>query len=332
MRKALIVGLDHYSDISRLTGCVQDAIAVAAMLEKNYNRTANFTDPRLLIAPDAYKPVSRRALRDAIELLFEDKSEIALLYFAGHGYVDETGGFLCASDCRDGHDGLSLHDVTAFAQASGAANKIIILDSCHSGVAADRIGGGQIAELSQGMTFLTASTANQSAYEGGNGAHGIFTHLLVDALEGAAANLVGDVTPGSLYAHIDQSLGPWGGQRPVFKTNVTSFVSLRKAAPPIALDELLQLSTLFPEPGFAFQLNPSFEPERTEEQLISKAIPAPNKANTDVFKILQNYVKVNLLRPVDAPHMWHAAMGSKACKLTALGEHYRRLVAGNLIK
>jgi hypothetical protein len=30
--------------------------------------------------------------------------------------------------------------------------------------------------------------------------------------------------------------------------------------------------------------------------------------------------------PVDAPHMYHAAMGGKGCKLTVLGEHYRRLV------
>ncbi len=35
----------------------------------------------------------------------------------------------------------------------------------------------------------------------------------------------------------------------------------------------------------------------------------------------------NLVVPVDAPHMWHAAMNSKACRLTVLGEHYRRLVA-----
>ena len=45
---------------------------------------------------------------------------------------------------------------------------------------------------------------------------------------------VGDITPGSVYAHIDQSLGPWA-QRPVFKTNVKTFVSLRKTEPPIAL-------------------------------------------------------------------------------------------------
>lgn len=48
--------------------------------------------------------------------------------------------------------------------------------------------------------------------------------------------------------------------------------------------------------------------------------------NTAKFAILQKYNRVNLVVPVDAPHMWHAAMGSKACKLTVLGEHYRRLV------
>jgi hypothetical protein len=80
-----------------------------------------------------------------------------------------------------------------------------------------------------------------------------------------AANLIGDVTPGSVYAHIDQSLGPWA-QRPVFKTNVKTFVSLRKAAPPIALADLQALATHFPEPDFKFQLGPEYEPERSDEQ------------------------------------------------------------------
>jgi len=39
------------------------------------------------------------------------------------------------------------------------------------------------------------------------------------------------------------------------------------------------------------------------------------------------YNRVNLLVPVGAPHMWHAAVDSKTVKLTALGEHYRRLAA-----
>ena len=39
-------------------------------------------------------------------------------------------------------------------------------------------------------------------------------------------NELGDVTPGSIYAYIDRSLGGWE-QRPVFKANIKRFVSLR---------------------------------------------------------------------------------------------------------
>jgi hypothetical protein len=331
MRKALIVGIDHYQDITPLRGCVNDANSVAAVLGRHADGAINFATPKVLTATGVHNLVSRKMLRDSIEALFADESEIALLYFAGHGYVDETGGFLCASDCRTGDDGLALHEIMTFARSSKATNKIVILDSCHGGIVGNRPGGGGVAEISNGMTLLTASTEDQYAYEGPNGAPGVFTNLLVDALNGAAANLVGDVTPGSVYAHIDQSLGPWGGQRPVFKTNVKKFVSLRKAAPPIAHGELLQLATHFPQSGFKFQLDPSFEPERSQEQKDNPAIPPPNPANTATFKILQNYVRVNLVRPVDAPHMWHAAMESKSCELTVLGEHYRRLVAKELI-
>jgi Caspase domain len=331
MRKALVIGIDHYHDFTSLSGCVHDAEAVASVLGRNADGTTNFTTPKVLTATSVQNAITRRALRDSVEALFSDDPEVALLYFAGHGYVDETGGFLCASECRDGNDGLALSDVMTFARNSNAKNKIIILDSCHGGIVGDRPGGGSIAEISQGMTLLTASTEDQYSFEGGNGAPGVFTNLLVDALSGAAANLVGDVTPGSVYAHIDQSLGPWGGQRPVFKTNVKSFVSLRKAAPPIAHDELLKLATLFPQPRFNFALDPSFEPERSQEQRDNPNIPPPDPTKTAIFKVLQNYARVNLVRPVEAPHMWHAAMESKSCELTVTGEHYRRLVAENLI-
>ena len=71
-----------------------------------------------------------------------------------------------------------------------------------------------------------------------------------------AADLTGQITPGSVYAHIDQSLNAWE-QRPVFKTNVKQFVSLRKVTPPIALDDLKQLAKLFPSPKFDFPLDPA---------------------------------------------------------------------------
>jgi hypothetical protein len=330
MRKALIVGIDHYTYIKPLSGCVNDAHAVKAALERHADGTINFATPRVLVGTGPTDMVGKDELKDAVRELFAGDSDIALLYFAGHGYIEDTGGFLCAGDCKKGDDGLSLAELMTLANKSKAKNKVIILDSCHSGIVGDRPEAQGIAEIKEGMTVLTASTAEQYAMEVPGGGAGVFTTLFVDALSGAAANLVGDVTPGSVYAHIDQSLGPWA-QRPVFKTNVKTFISLRKAAPPIPLADLRALATHFPRAGYEFKLDPAYEPERSEEQRNDPNIPPPDPEKNAVFAVLQKYVKVNLVRTVGAPHMWHAAIQSKSCELTVLGEHYRKLVASDLI-
>ncbi|SOE97689.1 Caspase domain-containing protein [Burkholderia sp. D7] len=330
MRKALIVGIDHYEHMTLLSGCANDARAVKDVLARNADGTTNFVTPRLVIGTDASDVVTKRDLKDAVRDLFRGNSDIALLYFAGHGHIEDTGGYLCTGDSLDGDDGLSFSDLMTLANASKAKNKVIILDSCYSGAAATQAGSATVAEVQEGMTILTASTAEQYAMEVPGGGAGVFTSLLVDALRGAAANLIGDVTPGSVYAHIDQSLGTWA-QRPVFKTNVKQFVSLRKATAPIPLADLQALATHFPTADYQFALDPAYEPERSLEQLNDPSIPPPDTSKTEVFAVLQRYVKVNLVQPVGAPHMWHAATQSKGCELTILGKHYRKLVADELI-
>lgn len=326
-RKALIVGIDHYDHIPPLRGCVNDAYAVRQAIQHNSDGTLNFGAPRLLTATGSTSPVNRADLREAIRELFRDEHEIALLYFSGHGYLEDTGGFLCTSDSSSGDDGISLSEVMTMANQSPATNRVIILDSCHSGAVASGAAGAPPADIREGATILAASTAKQYAME--QGGSGVFTSLLVDALNGAAANLVGDITPGSVYAHIDQSLGPWQ-QRPVFKTNVKNFVSLRRAEPPIPLAELRQLVTIFPDPGSVLPLDPTYEPDRFEEQR-EAGLPDPDPAHTAVFKVLQHFAAINLVRPVDASAMYFAAMNSTGCELTVLGEHYWRLVDQDLI-
>lgn len=317
MRKALVVGINHYDHINPLYGCVNDAHNVKSALERNSDGSVNF-DVNLMTASSADTSIERSVLKDNVKKLFDGDSDIALFYFAGHGHLEVTGGYLCASDCKDGDDGLALSDILTFATNSDAKNKVIVLDSCHSGMAGAKPTLIPVVELKEGTTILTASTAEQYATEK-NGS-GVFTSLFVDALNGGAGNLVGDVTPGSVYAHIDQSLGSWE-QRPMFKTNVKSFVSLRKVQPPISISDLRSITKFFPTPGHKFDLDPSYEPESEN----------PDPDNMAVFAVLQKYNRVNLLVPVDAPHMYHAAMESKSCKLTVLGEHYRRLVEKNRI-
>jgi hypothetical protein len=312
MRRALVIGINYYEHISKLHGCVDDAHSVKSALERHADGSVNF-GVKLLTGTGSTDVVNRHDLKQAVRELFSgENGEIALLYFAGHGHIETTGGYLCCSDCINGDDGLPLSEIMTLANESKFANRIIILDSCYSGIVGSRPISTTISEISNGVTILTASTAEQYADEDSDG--GVFTNLLVDALSGAAANLLGEITPGSVYAHIDQSLGTWT-QRPVFKTNVQKFISLKRIQPAISLEFLQMLPVLFPEAGFEFSLDPSFEPESDN----------PNPDNTKIFAILQRYNRVNLAVPIGAPHPYFAAMQSKTMKLTALGEHYRRL-------
>ncbi len=319
MRIALIVGINYYEHGNPLYGCVDDAHSVHALLQRDGDGSINF-DCKLLTGTGPTDRVTRAALKDHVSDLFRTKAEIALFYFAGHGHIEATGGYLLATDSMRGDEGLALSEILTLANDSPAENKLVVLDSCHSGIAGTPPSLGNLAALSEGLTVLTASTADQYATE--ENGRGVFTTLLVDALHGGAANLTGDITPGSIYAHVDQSLGGWE-QRPVFKTNVRQFVSLRKVPPPIALEDLRRIAEFFPGPGVEFQLDPTFEAELRGRE---PGMPAPIPENTRKFSVLQRYNRLNLVVPVDAPHMWHAAMESKTCRLTVLGEHYRRLV------
>lgn len=324
MRIALIVGVNYYEHGSPLFGCVDDAHAVKAALERHDGGAVNF-DCVLLTGTGPSDVVTRTDLKDQIAKLFQSDADIAFFFFAGHGHIEATGGYLLATDSRRGDEGVSLSEILVMANGSPAANKVIVLDSCHSGIAGTPPAAGGLAALAEGLTVLTASTKGQYATE--EDGRGVFTTLFVDALNGGAANLTGDISPGSIYAHIDQSLGAWE-QRPVFKTNVKQFVSLRTVSPPIPTSELRRIVEFFPAPGFDFRLNPTFEPEMKGRD---PGMPPPNPENTRTFAILQKYNRLNLLVPVGAPHMWNAAMEAQACRLTALGEHYRRLVTKNRI-
>ncbi|KJG18387.1 caspase family protein [Photobacterium angustum] len=312
MRKALIVGIDYYENVSCLHGCVNDAHSVKAIIERHGDGTINF-GVNLITATGPDSQLKRRELKDNIQKLFNDDSDIALFYFAGHGYIESSGGYLITSECEGGDDGLSLNELMLMANESKAKSKVIILDSCHSGILGNLPAIKDSALLAEGVTILTASSSDQYAQEI-NGS-GVFTSLLVDAMSGGSSNLVGDITPASIYAHIDQSLGPWE-QRPIFKTNVKNFTTLRKVHPPIQLCDLKKIIEIFEDPSVYLQLDPSYEP--TSE--------SANEINTDTFSILQKYVKVNLVTPVDAEHMYYAAIESKQCKLTVLGAHYWKLV------
>lgn len=322
MRKALCVGIDNYKKINDLHGCVNDANGVKAALERNGDGTLNFST-KLLCATSEASYITREDLKDAVQNLFRDESEVAVFYYAGHGSYDALGGYLCTSEVEREDQGLSLNDLMGIVSDSPAHNKIVILDSCFSGRVANLKEMQNYSVLHNGTTILAACDENQ--YSSEENGHGVFTSLLIEALYGGAMNLLGEVSPGSIYSYIDSSLGGWE-QRPVFKANIKQFVSLRKNNPPIAIDELRRITEFFKTPYNEYALDPTYEHDKHEADM--KDV---NLEHEKIFSILQKYVKLNLVIPVNADHMYYAAINHKSCKLTAQGQHYWNLVhKGNI--
>lgn len=314
MRKALIVGINDYPS-SPLHGCVNDANVIGTILESNGDGSPNFS-VKMITSPSSI--ITRAKLREAIETLFSGESDMALLYFSGHGFIKSTGGYLVTTDAKKYDEGVSMDDVLKLANASKAKNKVIILDCCHSGAMGSAMGspndsGSNMAQLSEGLSVLTASRDSESAIE--KDGSGVFTSLVADALKGGAADIRGNITPGSLYAYVDEALGAWD-QRPIFKTNVSSFAPLRKVEPKVPLETIRKITKYFLTPDSEHSLNPTYE----------FTDPSAIESNVTIFKELQKFQSVGLVVPVDEEFMYFAAMNSKSCRLTALGYQYWRLV------
>lgn len=326
VRKALIIGVNDYDNITPLNWCENDAVGMEQALKRNADGNPNFSVQ--LLTTNNPKGVRGVQTKQKIQELFLGDADVALFYFAGHGSFNEdmSEGTLCLQDYshNDENGLIRISDILNYANTSKIKNKIIILDSCNSGAAGeDRNGRSNASVIGDGVTILTACTKKEYATESPMDQHGLFTGLLLEGLNGGASNILGQVTPGSLYSFIDNALNVWE-QRPVFKTNVSKFISLRQNNPLVDPSILRKLPEWFECPGAIFNLNPSFEPDRNSVADEFKHLPV-DAHNAAIFKDLQKCNRHGLVVPHEAEHMFFAAMNSTGCKLTALGEYYRKI-------
>lgn len=307
MRGALIVGIDHYN-FGTLLGCINDANNLAKLLARNENNSLNFQIN--LLTSDKYT-ITRSSLIKEIEQLFSKEGDVALFYFSGHGTENNLGGYIVTSDSAKYNEGVSLSDILQYANQSQAREKIIILDSCNSGHLGELPGFKDSSFLNKGVTIITATKGNEKAIQ--RAGSSLFTSLLLDALEGNASDILGKTPITSIYYYIERSLG-YFGQTPMYKSNVSRFISIRDCEPSVNIEILRSLPQYFTSKDTLFQLDPSFEPT---------CIEAFIEENGTIFSYLQKCRAAGLIEPIPpTEHLYYAAMKSESCRLTKLGKYY----------
>lgn len=321
--KALLVGIDNYPHGAKLNCCVNDVNCLKKAIEFNYDGSRNFSI-KTLINDEA----SRSGIRSSLNELFNGEGTIALFYFSGHGIDDKNDGFIVAQNFEKDDYGISMGEILRVASASQFTYKIIILDCCHSGFVGNYGMIGDTSVLGDGTVIMTASRKNESSIEVDG--HGVFSNLLIEAINGGASDVLGNVTPGSIYAFIDQALGLWA-QRPLFKANISSFISLKKNQPKIDINDLKEAILLFKDEDFIFELDPSFEKTNIKGGEHKNCEPYANENNVRIMKKLQLCNRNGLVYPYESTDMYFAAMEFKGCALTPLGKHYWKMIKEEII-
>jgi hypothetical protein len=310
MKRALLIGVDSYDSFPSLGGCTNDVHALVPLLTRNEDDSPNFQCQTLVTA--ATEPTTD-AVREAVARLLATGADVSLLYFAGHGDSRPNDVVLVCADGTQTSPGVALSEILGQVQGSPISEVIVILDCCFSGGAGGVPQlGTSAAAIRPGVSILTASRGDQAAAE--LAGRGMFSTYLCGGLEGGAADVLGHVNVAGLYAYLSESFGAWD-QRPTFKTNVERLNEIRSCTPAVPLNELRQLRSLFPTGDYEFPLDPSYEPSEEPSH--------PEHEGT--FAILQNCRAAKLVEPVGARHMYFAAMESRACRLTPLGQLYRQM-------
>jgi hypothetical protein len=319
VKRALLVGIDSYRALPPLRGCVADVDALTPLLRRHEDGSPNFATR--VLRGTAERGVLRDELYAALTDLLAPATDVALLYFAGHGVPAGGDVALAVTDGTPTTPGVRLTEVFELLRNERRPPEVLVmLDCCLSGAAGTvPLLADDLALLAPGLFVLAASRADQSALESPSG-RGLFSGHLEGALNGGAADVLGSITPAGLYAYLSESFGAWD-QRPVLRANVERMVEVRRCAPSVPLPVLRRLPEWFPAPDAEFPLDPSYEPE---------AEPA-DPEHEEIFAMLQLCRAAKLVEPVGEAHMYFAAIRSRSCRLTPLGRHYRQMADRELL-
>ncbi|MEL7507971.1 MAG: caspase family protein [Cyanobacteria bacterium J06554_1] len=273
-RDALIVGINQYHNLPRLTAAAKDAEGMANMLETY----GDFRVRRLpeVIAEQRPKigqqtPVSSQQLENNLVRLLLPKGdhipEAVFFYFSGHGLQREIGireGYLATSDTQpdSSNSGLSLSWLRRLIKHSPVRQILIILDCCHSGEFLSLKDEAWQGGDGQSYLFIAASREYEEAYESFNSDYSVLTQAVLSGLSPQQAGR-GRVTSTDLVASITNQLSH-EIQQPLFEQGGSEIVITRQLERYLPKSESISIISRLKQ--YSFNFCPYRGPEPFEEK------------------------------------------------------------------
>jgi len=222
-----VIGIDKYKNSKYdLNYAKADAISVAKRI---YNKSTQLFKDVFL-----YKIYNQEATSARIKSTFETiiskakPEDVFTFFYAGHGVVlpDEKGDeqfYLVPTEVTGLFDeekihkhGISGKHMAKYSKDLAAQKQLIIMDACQSGSLSDAFalrGAAEEKALAQlarstGIHLLASTTSQQYASEFKELGHGVFSYVLLKALDGYADGSPkdGKITVNELKAYLDDQV------------------------------------------------------------------------------------------------------------------------------
>ena len=183
---ALVIGINNYKHLPKLTTAAPDAQALATLLHDQYG----FETTVLL---DATRDQITKALNDYRHNLDENAS--LLIYYAGHGIYDKEADkaywLPVDADSDDTSHWIMADEITTEVKVIPARHILIVADSCYSGGMTREVAPSfsqqererYLEKMVLGKSrTLMSSGGLEPVSDAGGGSHSVFTGSLLQAL------------------------------------------------------------------------------------------------------------------------------------------------------
>jgi tetratricopeptide (TPR) repeat protein len=227
-RLGLIIGINQYQDTTfrPLQFAETDAKALAQWLVNTRGGKWLPSDVQLVLGPQATRELAESLIMQVClnEAMTDD---LILIYFAGHAFVDASGGdgYLALANTYYQQPNTALHLFSLVRNAmarSRAAQIVLVLDCFQTGSAWNMqrtspfdykplLGQPLLQGLQQmqGRLLYCSCRGNESTPEAGGSNLGILLHSTIVGLSGPAVDpATGQVTLQRLHAFLSSSLSP----------------------------------------------------------------------------------------------------------------------------